>query len=56
MSGLLEWFKSRRESEVIRKTREHALKVNQVVKETQNFIKKAFKGKTPKRTQKRTEN
>jgi hypothetical protein len=40
MSGLLEWFKSRRESEVIRKTREHALKVNQVVQETQDFIKK----------------
>jgi len=55
MSGLLEWFKTRRESEVIRKTREHALKVNQVVKETQAFIKKAFEGKTPKRTQKRTE-
>ena len=55
MSGLLEWFKSRRESEVIRKTREHALKVNQVVHETQAFIIKAFEGKTPKRTQKRTE-
>jgi predicted phosphate transport protein (TIGR00153 family) len=38
-----------------RKTREHALKVNQVVQETQDFIKKAFEGKTPKRTQKRTE-
>ena len=55
MSGLLEWFKSRRESEVIRKTREHALKVNQVVHETQAFIIKAFEGKTPRRTQKRTE-
>ncbi|WP_287588630.1 TIGR00153 family protein [Candidatus Borrarchaeum sp.] len=55
MSGLLEWFKSRRESEVIRKTREHALKVNQVVHETQDFIKKAFQGKIPKKTQKRTE-
>ena len=55
MSGLLEWFKSRRESEVIRKTREHALKVNQVVQETQTFIKKAFEGRTPKKTQKRTE-
>jgi predicted phosphate transport protein (TIGR00153 family) len=29
--------------------------VNQVVQETQDFIKKAFEGKTPKRTQKRTE-
>lgn len=55
MSGLLEWFKTRRESEVIRKTREHALKVNQVVQETQDFIKKAFQGKTPRKTQKRTE-
>jgi predicted phosphate transport protein (TIGR00153 family) len=29
--------------------------VNQVVHETQAFIKKAFQGKTPKKTQKRTE-
>ncbi|MFX1464934.1 MAG: DUF47 domain-containing protein, partial [Promethearchaeota archaeon] len=55
MSGLLEWFKSRRESEVIRKTREHSLKVNQVVHETQAFIGKKLKGKTPERTQIRTE-
>ncbi|MFX1519998.1 MAG: DUF47 domain-containing protein [Promethearchaeota archaeon] len=55
MSGLLEWFKSRRESEVIRKTREHALKVNHVVHETQAFIEKKLKGKTPERTQIRTE-
>lgn len=55
MTGLLEWFKLRRESAVIRKTREHALKVNQVVHETQSFIIKAFAGKIPERTQRRTE-
>jgi predicted phosphate transport protein (TIGR00153 family) len=55
MSGLAEWFKTRSDSILIQKTREHALKVNQVVHEAQEFIYKTFQGKTPEGIQKRTE-
>ena len=55
MSGLAGLFKTRPDSILIQKTREHALKVNQVVHEAQEFIYKTFQGKTPERIQKRTE-
>jgi len=55
MSGLAGLFKTRPDSILIQKTREHALKVNQVVHEAQEFINKTFQGKTPERIQKRTE-
>lgn len=55
MSGLAGLFKTRPDSILIQKTREHALKVNQVVHEAQEFIYKTFQGKTTERIQKRTE-
>ena len=55
MSGLAGLFKTRPDSILVQKTREHALKVNQVVHEAQEFIYKTFQGKTPERIQKRTE-
>ena len=55
MSGLAEWFKTKPDSILIQKTKEHALKVNQVVHEAHEFIYKTFQGKTPEGIQKRTE-
>jgi len=55
MSGLAEWFKTKSDSILIQKTKEHALKVNQVVHEAQEFIYKTFQGKTSEGIQKRTE-
>ncbi|MFX1519673.1 MAG: DUF47 domain-containing protein [Promethearchaeota archaeon] len=55
MSGLAELFKKRPNSILIQKTREHALKVNQVVHEAQEFIHKTFQDKRSEKIQKRIE-